>query len=572
VTTTAASHSPLTPPAPDAERPAPPFPPAPVEELARLFVRAIRAHQLYLPNNPIYKGAIDGLRAGFGPVWANTEELTLTVTETEFRWFGHVVLQESAKSGDSLPWLFYKDGIRELQFLKGFEADELPTLLDIMQRIRKASPEEEDLLTLLWEGDFHLLRYRYVDLGLEAAAPLADGAPLPPPQQVDRQQIQQEAEAAKASGMIDIADFDATLYFLDESEIEYLRGEIKREYDGDLRQNVISILFDIFEQQSSAGVRSEICDIVENLILHLLSAGRFRNVAYLLHEASQMANRLADLAPEVKARLVALPQRLSAPEALSQLLQALDDAADLPPQQELAELFEKLQPSALAPALSWLHRIQNARLKVMLEQAIGRLAASNTADLVRLITAQDRTVAGEAIRRSGALKTAAAVAPLGKILGDGDAELRGIAVTALSEIGSPGALQALERAVQDEARDVRVAAARALGARGYRAALPRVESVIKARELRDADLTEKMAFFELYGTLCGDSGVEYLDNLLNGKGFLGRREDPELRACAAMALGRIGTPNAAASLRKASQEKDVVVRNAVAKALRGGSG
>src|SRR3712207_7847585 len=52
---------------------------------------------------------------------------------------------------------FYKDGIRELQFLKGFETDELPTLLDIMQRIRKASPEEEDLLTLLWEGDFSLL-------------------------------------------------------------------------------------------------------------------------------------------------------------------------------------------------------------------------------------------------------------------------------------------------------------------------------------------------------------------------------------------------------------------------------
>ena len=80
-----------------------------------------------------------------------------------------------------------------------------------------------------------------------------------------------------------------------------------------------------------------------------------------------------------------------------------------------------------------------------------------------------------------------------------------------------------------------------------------------------------MAFFELYGSLCGDSGVEYLDNLLNGKGFLGRREDAELRACAAMALGRIGSANASACLRKSAQEKDVVVRNAVTKALRGGS-
>ena len=569
MTTVAQSLS--VPKTPDTERPAPPFPPAPVEELTRLFVRAIRAHQLYLPNNPIYKGAIDGLRAGFAPIWANAEELSLSVSETDFRWYGHVVLEETTKSGDSLPWMFYKDGVRELQFLKGFEADELTTLLDIMQRIRKASPEEEDLLTLLWEGDFSLLRYRYVDLGLEAAAPLADGSPLPPPQKVDQQQIQQETEAARASGMIDIADFDATLYFLDESEIEYLRNEIKREYDSDLRQNVLTVLFDIFEQQKAVEVRAEICDILENLILHLLSAGRFRNVAYLLREANQSAGRLADLTPESKQRLASLPQRLSAPDALSQLLQALDDATELPPQQELAELFEQLQPGALAPALSWLHRLQNPRLKVMLEQAVGRLAAANTAELVRLIGSQDRAVSAEAMRRSGALKTPAAVAPLGKVLSDRDAELRQVAVNALAEIGSPGALKALEGALQDEARDVRVAVARALGARGYRAALLRVEGVIKGKSLRDADLTEKMAFFELYGSLCGDAGVQYLDDLLNGKGFLGRREDPELRACAAMALGRVGSPNASASLRKATQEKDVVVRNAVTKALRGGT-
>jgi hypothetical protein len=557
--------------APNDQREGPPFPPAPVEELTRLFVRAIRAHQLYLPNNPIYKGAIDGLRAGFGPIWANAEELTLAVTETEFRWCGHVVLEEAAKSADSLPWLFYKDGIRELRFHPGFETDELPTLLDIMQRIRKASPEEEDLLTLLWEGDFSLLKYRYVDLGLEAAAPLADGSDVTPPERVDAQQIRQEVESSKTSGVIDLADFDATLYFLDESEIEYLRGEIKREYEADLRQNVLAILLDIFEQQSAPAVRSEICDILENLILHLLSAGRFRNVGYLLREARQAANRVADLPPETHARLTSLPQRLSTPDALGQLLQALDDAAELPPQQELAELFEQLQPGALSPALSWLNRMQNPRLKVMLEQSIGRLAASNTVELVRLIGSEDRAVADEAMRRSGALKTPAAVGPLGRILNDGDADLRQVAVQALSEIGSLGALQALERAIEDEARDVRVAAARALAARTYRAALPRVEGVIKGRGVREADLTEKMAFFELYGSLCGDAGVEYLDNLLNGKGFLGRREDAELRACAAMALGRIGTSKSSAALHKAAQERDVVVRNAVTKALRGGA-
>src|SRR5690349_22271952 len=90
-----------------------PFAPAPIEELLRLVVKAGRAHQLYLPNNPIYKGALDALRAGFAAIWSHTDELTLTLSETEICWYDHVVLSEPNKGSDSLSWLFFKDGVRE---------------------------------------------------------------------------------------------------------------------------------------------------------------------------------------------------------------------------------------------------------------------------------------------------------------------------------------------------------------------------------------------------------------------------------------------------------------------------
>ena len=69
--------------------------------------------------------------------------------------------------------------------------------------------------------------------------------------------------------------------------------------------------------------------------------------------------------------------------------------------------------------------------------------------------------------------------------------------------------------------------------------------------------------------MCGDGGVAHLDALLNGRSLLRHREDSEMRACAAIALGRVGTDKAVAALRKAAVEKDVIVRNAVARALRG---
>jgi hypothetical protein len=346
---------------------------------------------------------------------------------------------------------------------------------------------------------------------------------------------------------------------------------VSAEYASDLRRNVIDILFDVFEQQTDAKVRDEICSIVDNLMVHLLSATQLSTVAALIREAMATAERGRDIQPAHARALRAIPDRLSAPEALAQLLQSLDEAAELPPAEELSELFEQLRPAALGTVFAWLGKLQNAALRPMLEGAAGRLASANTNDLVKLISDPNPVIAHEAIRRAGGLKTAAAVPPLLRIMTEPDAAARLVAVAALNEIGSPSALQVIERAVDDSERDVRLAAIRALTARKYRPVLPRIEAAVKGKALREADLTEKMAVFELYGALCGDAGIAQLDEILNGKGFLGRREEPELRACAAMALGRIGTPRATDSLRKATTEKEALVRNAVSRALRAGT-
>ncbi|MEO8562825.1 MAG: HEAT repeat domain-containing protein [bacterium] len=552
------------------ERVPPPFEPTLVEELLRLFGKAARAHQLYLPNNPVYKSAHDALRAGFAPLWAETDELVLGFTESEVKWEGLTVLTEASRGSESLPWLFYKDGVREVRLLRGFEAEELDKLLGILQRVRKAAPDEDDLLTLLWEGDFVFLRYRYVDLALESAPVMAEGEPLLRDDTATQEEAEEAPDEPTRAGVVSMSDFDGTLYFLDEREIEYLQTEVDREYRSDLRQNVVAILLDIFEQQSTPAVREEISELLDVLMLHMLSAGQLQNVAYLLRESASAIERSPDLLPEQRERVAQIPSRLSAPETLSQLLQSLDESDSLPPLSDLLQLFEQLRGPALATLLEWFVKLQNPKLKPMLEQAATRLASQNTADLVKLILSPVPGVGHEAIRRAGALKTPAAVAPLSRVLTDGEPALRVSAVQALGEIGTPGALQALERGVDDSDRDVRVAAIRALSTRAYRPVLPKLDAIVKGKAIREADLTEKMAAFEAYGGLCGDDGVSTLDAMLNGKSMFGRREDSELRACAAVALGRVNTKGAQDSLRRASSEKDVVVRNAVNRALRGG--
>jgi HEAT repeat protein len=280
----------------------------------------------------------------------------------------------------------------------------------------------------------------------------------------------------------------------------------------------------------------------------------------------------AGRAPEVlepqKQRLTQMGELMSDPKPLGQLLQALEDSPLRAPQMELDELFGILQPRALETILSWIGRSNNPQLKMLLELAATRLASMYSAELIRLIGSDDEAVVMEAIKRAAALKSAAAVPALGKMLSVGEPEMRVAAVIALTEIGSPGAMQMLERAVADEDREVRIVAVRALGARNARASVPRIEAAIKGKVLRESNLTEKMAFFEAYGLLSGDAGITLLDGLLNSKGFMGKRDDSEIRACAAMALGKIGSTKAMESLNKASGEKDVIVRNAVSRAIR----
>ena len=554
----------------------PPFPPTPVEELLRLVAKAARAHQMYLPNNPVYRGAMDALRAAFAPIWEEIDELTLVMTESEIRWFGASVAGDPGvgKSPDNLAWLFYKDGVREIRIAKGFEETEAIKFLEIIQRARKGSVDEDDLVTMLWEADLTFLRYKYVDLLQEGSGgnDLADGGEVITPAAGEVLQATRDAvEESRAGGIVNMADFDATLYFLDDREVEYLQEEIKREYEQDLRANVVAVLLDIFEAQTDPEIRSEILENLHTMTVYLLTTGHFRGVANLLREGRVALQRGADVTPEQRQKLSDLSERLSTPDALTQLLQALDEAPALPAPEELVDLFDQLRPSALSTVFLWLSKIQNERLRPMLEAAAERIAGANTAELVRLIQAPEREVSSEAIRRAGALKTHAAVPALGKVLDETDAAHRQIAVHALTEIASPGALRTLERAIEDADRDVRIAAVRALTAKGYRPVLARLEAAVKGKGVRDADLTEKMAFFEGYGALCGDGGISHLDSMLNGRGFLGRREDPDLRACAAIALGRIGSSKALDALRKASSEKDIVVRNAVTRALRGGA-
>lgn len=553
-----------------------------VQDLLETLGKGLRAHRLYKTNNQAYRHFLHTLQSAFSELWEHTSVLDLAVEDKAFRW-GDARFRVG-EGRDSLPFLFYKDGVRRVTFLPGFE-DEVSSFLEVVTQAHQLDRQEDDLVTLLWEREFTAFEYVYVDI-------LADGLTVPEAEgeiaaePIDREQLEEEAgeaaettdgeaeEADDAAGIVSTIrreDFEETLYFLDDAELDKLRAQVDEEWLRDVRTAALNALFDRLEDRDAERQR-EILEILEQLLTGFLFSGKFDYAITVLREVDDIAS--ADVLEAARrAEVDSLLDRLSDPDVLGPLIQSLEDGSIDPDPEQLSVFLSHLRPRALPVLIRAAEAVQDAALADRLSDVIARLAGKQTEVTLELLESDEVVIARGAAKLVARLELDEAVPRLTALLDRSDASLRLAAVDALVAIHTGDALKALERTLADDDRDVRIAAARGIASLRYEPARRRLEEILDSRALRKADLTEQRAFFEAYGALGGTGSVDLLDGMLNkGGGLLRRRNPPELRACAALALGKIDSPAARQALEKAREASNPTVRTAVARALGGGGG
>ncbi|HEX3273865.1 MAG TPA: HEAT repeat domain-containing protein [Gemmatimonadales bacterium] len=549
------------------------LPSSQVTELLNGLVKALRAYHMYLPNNPIYQRASDNLRIAFEPIWNVLDELVLAVVETDFVWEDQVVYHQLNK-GESVAWSLFKDGMRSLTIRRGAELEELPRFLEVINQARFLPADAgDDLLTLLWEQEFEYISYQFVEFaGGDSALPERSGSyaagSADPEGSRQRQAAAAEEAPARPKGVVALDEFDSTLYFLEEREINAVARDVEDEYRRDVRALALSALFDLFELQDEAPIRTEILAIVESLFPNFLNARDFRTAAMVLRETRLLTERARQVAPAHGERLGSFLAKLSEPAIVSQLIQSLDEAPALATDTTVAEVLRELRASALEPILTWIPNLSSAAFRPVLEAVADRLAETYPAEVLRILRSPDSEALAAVATLCGRLQLVQAVPGLGETVAHNDPAVRLASVQALAQLGTPAALALVEKTLEDDDRVVRLAAVRSVGARGYKGAQRRIEGMVLGKAVQAMDLTEKMAFFEAYGAIAGSTGLKPLSGLLLPRGLLRMKEAAETRACAAMALGKIGTPEARDVLQRAADDKDPVVRNAVNRALR----
>jgi len=557
-----------------------PLPPAEIADLLGTLEKAIRSQRLYQPNNPVYRSFITATQAAFTRLWDRVSSLTVGIEEGSFKWYGRTF--NVGEGRDSLPFMFYKDGIRFVTFLPGFQ-DEAERFLGVVNSARTHDQTgNDDMVTLLWQQEFTCFQYSYVDAlaeglqvpqstvpklaGFELTLVMDDIAgkerPDAPPRSVPPSV---EAGQPTVAGLVNRDDFEETLYFLDSTELARLTAEVEQEWARDVKTDVLDALFDRLEEGLPEW-RTEIMRILRQLLPVYMGAGDLSSATRILKELNSLIDR-GELQGEHRDEAVELFRELSEPVVLTQLMRSLEDGSIDPASADLNVFLKHLGPAAMPVLLAAIERTEVAALQDKLRIAIEGLAADNRDRLVDLLSNDDPDILRGAARLAGQLALVNAAAPLGELLKRSEVAVRRAAVEALIRIHNSTALDALQRALEDQDREVRINAVRGLGTLRYAPARQRLEELLDSRMVRDADLTEKIAFYEAYGAVGNADSVGTLDKILNGKKLF-QKETPETRACAAMALGKLGSPAARASLQRATSETNAIVRNAVMKALR----
>lgn len=541
-----------------------------VEELIRTLDKGVRALQMYLPNNPVYQRAVEQIAAAFTPVWGVTGCLVLEIQENDALWEGVSVLPSSAR-GDGFVWQLYKDGLRRLSFTPGVESEEIVRFLEVVNRARRLSADaSDDLLTLLWEQEFVLISYAFIEALGDGIEFMQESAV----REVSAPKGTAEAEVGASrgsgeSGLAEIDEEDSTPYFLDDAEIRFIRGEVEEEYRRDIRESAIDALLDILETIADHGVRREVVALLENILPAQLATGGFGSVAHLLRELRVINARVPGLDQELQAAILSFEDRLSEPEILGQLFRVLEDGGVRAGDADVNAVIRELKPSALPTILSHLGRSLDPGVRRLLATSVDDLVRTSPGSLSAVLDAPPQDAVEPALEAVARLGLHPLVPKVVLHLNEGSEPVRVAAVQALAALGTPTAIAALEEALLDPDRTVRQMALETIMARGgSRRAQEHLEKVLFGEAGFELERRERRTMFEGYATLAGADAMPRMQSILEPKGLFRRTAAPELRACAIYALARIRTFEARMLVDRFTGDKEPVVRAAANTVLR----
>jgi hypothetical protein len=522
--------------------------------LIQTFLQTVKAYRLYESNHPILSKFLDRLRKDFDDYFHELDSFSLQIAEHRLYYRGKVVY-ESQDVKESLAFLFFKDGIRELRFFKGLEFKEIVDFLNIVRKADLVNRLEDDLVTLLWERDFSHVAFTTVDEFLEGRSILV------PAREEDlksgleykgswEEEFHERADEGGTEGshMLAVEDLKHAINpspgqslvqacQLNLDEMEAINQEARQEQESDyiylLINNLIEILLHLGED---ADAYENMISYFDRIIDSLLEQKKVRMAAAILKNLNDTMESMVLKDKQIFA-IRRILENLSRSHSIELLGRAMKGNGEVE-SDSIHQCLQFLTRQAIDPLCQLLGDLESGKWRKAVCDHLAELSQTDIQPLSKFLSDQNSFLVCQILYILGKIGHPSTLKYLGNLVVHEDPKVREKTLQVINKFGEKGG-DLIQRFLKDPVPDIRGKASLILAKIAKGEAVKPLTEIILSEDFYKRDYQEKASFFRALGETGSIEVIPILKKIAKKRRWFKKAKWDEMRLCATNTLRMI---------------------------------
>ena len=515
--------------------------------LIQTFLQTLKTFRLYEANHPSLSKFIERLRKDFDQYFDEFDSFTLQVAEHRLYYQGKVVY-ENEDTKESLAFVFFKDGIRELQFSRGLEFKEIVDFLNVVRKSDFLNRMEDDLVTLLWEKDFSHIAFTTVDEFLEGSGIFV---PATEEDLIKRSEYngvggewlqektdERQSESPRAPGTEGLEHainpapgqslVQACQLTPDEKEtiLREVQQEQQAEYIFVLIDNLIEILLHLGED---ADAYENMISYFDRVIEYLLEQKEVEKAGSLLNSLSQTMESMVLKDKQIFA-IRRILEKSSSPHHVELLGKTMKGNGEIQ-SEAILQYLRFLTKQAVEPLCLLLGEVESGKWRRVICDQVAELSREEIQPLSKFLSDSKPFLVCHILYILGKIGHPSTLKYLENLVKHEDLKVREETLQVLNKFGDK-ARDLIQKFLSDSVAGIRGKAALLLARSARAEAAKLLMEIILSEDFFKRDYEEKASFFRALGETGSKEVIPMLKKIAKERRWFQRAKLDEMRQCA----------------------------------------
>lgn len=562
---------------------------AKVKLVLKLLGNAYSSMKIYPPESPSIKYSFDAFAEKMREFLDEYEMLLITINEFRLIYKGKTVFQDEKKQ-TSLPFLFFKDGMRELSFHKGLDENELQEFLVTIKADSDLPPENIDIVNSLWVKDFAHIRYFAPDEFLESDISTAEeetdfeidktefSKGKVPLTRQDREDVDRRSIAlglhlskSKEAGKDDKNNqknimIPSQLAALSEDETPKIESMIQECRVASPMFEMVNLLFELLFLEERYDQFAATLNVLNQCFKEVIYKFNYDLAALIINRIRELEKTFSEHSKDKAKLLERILQKARDQSSLGHLKKSFLEG-QIENFDSLLQYLKLLGPRTL-PLVADIWEISKDPLtRLKASHFLFEMGSRDLPSLVDLAQGNRISLTKEIISLLGRIRGKKIISYLEKFIAHPDKSVRLETIQALRNIEDENANKILIKFLSDEEPEVCTLAAVGLKYFGDKSTLAYVMQLVKTKGFQERNKMEKKALLLFLAMAQSTEVCVFLRSLLKKWRIFYRSKLNETRLCTVPALEAMATPEALTALMKGSKTRNKTIRHACKVAL-----